>query len=62
MFSTQSVKCPICMDIPTTSKMTRCGHIYCWPCILRYLDINKELDTTGCPICHSRILKKELKR
>ncbi|XP_025416269.1 RING finger protein 10, partial [Sipha flava] len=60
MFSTQSIKCPICMDIPITSKMTRCGHIYCWPCILRYLDINKELDITGCPICHSRISKKEL--
>jgi len=60
MFSTQSIKCPICMDIPITSKMTRCGHIYCWPCILRYLDINEELDVAGCPICHSRILKKDL--
>ncbi|KAL5241094.1 hypothetical protein ACI65C_008504 [Semiaphis heraclei] len=60
MFSTQFIKCPICMDIPITPKMTRCGHIYCWPCILHYLDINEELDTVGCPICHSRILKKEL--
>ncbi|XP_050437545.1 RING finger protein 10 [Adelges cooleyi] len=60
MFSTQAINCPICMDIPTTPKMTSCGHIYCWPCILRYLDINKELDVDGCPICHSRILKKEL--
>lgn len=60
MFSTQSIKCPICMDIPITSKMTRCGHIYCWPCILRYLDIHEELDITDCPICHSRILKKDL--
>jgi len=50
------------MDIPITPKMTRCGHIYCWPCILHYLDINEELDTAGCPICHSRILKKELQR
>ncbi|VVC33085.1 Hypothetical protein CINCED_3A022956 [Cinara cedri] len=60
MFSTQFIKCPICMDIPITPKMTRCGHIYCWPCILRYLDINNELDVAGCPICHASILKKEL--
>lgn len=62
MFSTQFIKCPICMDIPITPKMTRCGHIYCWPCILRYLDINDELNVAGCPICHASILKKELHR
>lgn len=62
MFSTQFIKCPICMDIPITPKMTRCGHIYCWPCILRYLDVNEEEDVAGCPICHSRIVKKELHR
>lgn len=62
MFSTQSINCPICMDLPVTPKMTRCGHIYCWTCILRYLDVNEELDITDCPICHARILKKELKR
>ncbi|XP_050536694.1 RING finger protein 10 [Daktulosphaira vitifoliae] len=61
MLSTQAIKCPICMDIPTTPKITCCGHIYCWPCILRYLDVNKEFDIDTCPICHSTVIKNELK-
>ena len=30
--------CPICLDDPVAARVSRCGHIACLPCILRYLD------------------------
>ncbi|KAI8048104.1 hypothetical protein BDF22DRAFT_703939 [Syncephalis plumigaleata] len=29
--------CPICLSKPVAPRVTRCGHIFCFSCILRYL-------------------------
>ncbi|KAJ1093381.1 hypothetical protein NDU88_006482 [Pleurodeles waltl] len=52
--------CPICLYPPTAAKITRCGHIFCWPCILHYLSLG-EREWSKCPICYGSILKKDLK-
>ncbi|KAJ7309502.1 hypothetical protein JRQ81_007547 [Phrynocephalus forsythii] len=52
--------CPICLYPPTAAKITRCGHIFCWPCILHYLSLS-EKTWSKCPICYSSIHKKDLK-
>lgn len=52
--------CPICLYPPVAAKITRCGHIYCWACILHYLSLS-EKDWSKCPICYSSIMKKDLK-
>ncbi|KAM8961449.1 E3 ubiquitin-protein ligase RNF10 isoform 2-T2 [Pelodytes ibericus] len=52
--------CPICLYPPVAAKITRCGHIFCWACILHYLSLS-EKDWSRCPICYSSILKKDLK-
>ncbi|KAM4707772.1 E3 ubiquitin-protein ligase RNF10 isoform 1-T1 [Discoglossus pictus] len=52
--------CPICLYPPTAAKITRCGHIFCWACILHYLSLS-EKDWSRCPICYSSVLKKDLK-
>ncbi|XP_069475871.1 E3 ubiquitin-protein ligase RNF10 isoform X2 [Ambystoma mexicanum] len=52
--------CPICLYPPTAAKITRCGHIFCWACILHYLSLS-ERDWSKCPICYGSILKKDLK-
>ncbi|PKA58829.1 E3 ubiquitin-protein ligase RMA1 [Apostasia shenzhenica] len=47
--------CNICLDFAAAPVVTLCGHLYCWPCIYRWL----HLDTAGiaghghrqCPVC-----------
>ncbi|XP_048411659.1 RING finger protein 10 isoform X3 [Stegostoma tigrinum] len=52
--------CPICLYPPSAAKITRCGHIYCWACILHYLSLSEK--TWGkCPICYEAVHKKDLK-
>ncbi|RUS77856.1 hypothetical protein EGW08_014369 [Elysia chlorotica] len=55
-FSSELVCCPICLDVPIAAKITRCGHTYCWGCILHYLHVNSspKIDTI-CPVCPERI-------
>ncbi|XP_028400700.1 RING finger protein 10-like [Dendronephthya gigantea] len=52
--------CPICLYPPTAAQMTRCGHIYCWSCILHYLSLS-EKTWKKCPICYEAVHKKDLK-
>jgi hypothetical protein len=37
MINASDVQCPICLENLTqmvSPKITKCGHIYCWPCVL----------------------------
>jgi len=52
--------CPICLYPPTAAKITRCGHIYCWSCILHYLSLG-EKNWRKCPICYESVYGKDLK-
>ncbi|XP_008791034.2 RING finger protein 10 [Phoenix dactylifera] len=58
------VQCPICLESPLCPQITSCGHIYCFPCILRYLLMGEE-DHKGecwkkCPLCFMMISTKDL--
>ncbi|CAH1100482.1 unnamed protein product [Psylliodes chrysocephalus] len=52
--------CPICLYPPVAAKMTRCGHIYCWSCLLHYLSLSDK-PSRKCPICFDNIQKQDLK-
>ncbi|CAL1276695.1 unnamed protein product [Larinioides sclopetarius] len=52
--------CPICLYVPVAAKITRCGHIYCWPCVLHYLSLTDKT-WQKCPICFEAVHKTELK-
>ncbi|XP_071945000.1 E3 ubiquitin-protein ligase RNF10-like [Antedon mediterranea] len=60
IFSHEETCCPICLYPPTVAKMTRCGHVYCWSCILHYLSLG-ERSWRKCPICDEGIVEKDLK-
>lgn len=53
--------CPICLDNCVASKVAKCGHVFCWPCIVRHFSYNPSKRTGKCPICFSFITLKELK-
>ncbi|RNA33446.1 RING finger 10 [Brachionus plicatilis] len=56
----EPISCPICLYEPTCGKMTKCGHIYCWSCILHYLSLSDKA-WRKCPICYESIYKQDLK-
>lgn len=58
--SHESMSCPICLYEPIAAKMTKCGHVYCWSCILHYLSLSDKT-WRKCPICFESIYKKDLK-
>lgn len=58
--SLENLSCPICLCTPVAGKMTRCGHVYCWPCILHYLSLSDK-SWRKCPICYELIQKSDLK-
>ncbi|XP_018392986.1 PREDICTED: RING finger protein 10 isoform X2 [Cyphomyrmex costatus] len=61
LHNSENLSCPICLHPPVAGKMTRCGHVYCWPCILRYLRYCQETGNYKCPICDEYLHKNDLK-
>ncbi|XP_050454627.1 RING finger protein 10 isoform X2 [Cataglyphis hispanica] len=61
LHNSENLSCPICLHAPVAGKMTRCGHVYCWPCILRYLRYCQETGNYKCPICDEYLHKDDLK-
>ncbi|POM58951.1 Hypothetical protein PHPALM_36337 [Phytophthora palmivora] len=51
--------CPICMDTFRAPKITKCGHIFCWPCILRYLSMTDKY-WRRCPMCFESVQKRSV--
>ncbi|KAI5285112.1 hypothetical protein KEM54_000823 [Ascosphaera aggregata] len=39
----QSTACPICLSEPVAPRMSRCGHVFCLPCLIRYMHSNDDL-------------------
>lgn len=56
----ESIECPICLEYPKAAKLTKCGHILCYPCIIQYLSLG-EKDFRKCPVCNESIYMEELK-
>jgi hypothetical protein len=50
-------ECNICLDAAHEPVVTYCGHLYCWPCIYRWLDVSAE---PACPVCKAPVSQKRL--
>ncbi|KAG0206944.1 hypothetical protein BGX28_001747 [Mortierella sp. GBA30] len=54
--------CPICLQPPVAARITKCGHVYCFSCILHYLALSESNKAwRKCPICWDAIYEKDLK-
>ncbi|KAL9110928.1 MAG: hypothetical protein Q9227_004543 [Pyrenula ochraceoflavens] len=66
---TQAASCPICLSDPVAPRMAKCGHIFCLPCLIRYMhstdDTNpipeKRARWKKCPICEDSIYISEVR-
>ncbi|QIW98349.1 hypothetical protein AMS68_003867 [Peltaster fructicola] len=66
---TQNSSCPICLGEPTAPRMAKCGHIFCLPCLIRYMHSDEPATTSStqekkarwkkCPICWDSIYISE---
>ncbi|KAJ2125803.1 hypothetical protein IW147_000574 [Coemansia sp. RSA 720] len=60
--SGETTNCPICLSPPIAARVTRCGHVFCLPCILRHIACNSDgkRHDIKCPICWYAISSDEL--
>jgi len=50
--------CNICLE-PVKDKdpvVTQCGHLYCWPCLYRWMNTNH----TTCPVCKAGVTQENI--
>ncbi|GAB2266896.1 hypothetical protein Dimus_001885 [Dionaea muscipula] len=50
--------CNICLDLARDPIVTCCGHLFCWPCIYRWLHIHS--DAKECPVCKGEVTIKNV--
>lgn len=60
IYSHEVPSCPICLYPPVAAHITRCGHIFCWPCMLHYLSLSDK-SWSKCPICYEAVHTGDLK-
>ena len=44
-------ECIICLSTAKEPIVTKCGHLYCWPCIYNWIDQNNENQKKTCCLC-----------
>lgn len=66
----QAASCPICLCDTVAPRMAKCGHIFCMPCLLRYMAQSEDSNThmpekrqrwKKCPICWDSVYYKDVK-
>ena len=49
--------CNICLETASEPIVTLCGHLYCWGCIYKWLEVQ---DCPACPICKAAISRERM--
>ncbi|KAH6778923.1 RING/U-box superfamily protein [Perilla frutescens var. hirtella] len=50
--------CNICLDLAKDPVVTCCGHLFCWPCLYRWL--HHHSDARECPVCKGEVTTKNV--
>ncbi len=45
--------CNICHELASEPVVTLCGHLYCWPCLYKWLQVQSNYRT--CPVCKAGV-------
>lgn len=66
----QAASCPICLSEPVAPRMAKCGHIFCLPCLMRFMQSSTSDEPSAtekrqrwrkCPICEDSIYISEVR-
>ncbi|KAL8264375.1 hypothetical protein R6Q59_022505 [Mikania micrantha] len=57
--STGFWECNICLDSARDPVVTLCGHLYCWPCIYKWIHVQTDKQSK-CPVCKAHISNSSL--
>ncbi|KAL7216019.1 hypothetical protein ACSBR1_028044 [Camellia fascicularis] len=58
--------CNICLDSVQDPVVTLCGHLYCWPCIYKWIHFqsvsaeNPDQQKPQCPVCKAQVSQRSL--
>ncbi|KAK9285705.1 hypothetical protein L1049_024904 [Liquidambar formosana] len=51
-------ECNICFDLAQDPIITLCGHLFCWPCLYKWLHHHSH--SQECPVCKALIQEEKL--
>ncbi len=51
-------ECNICLDSARDAVISMCGHLFCWPCLHKWIETRPNNQT--CPVCKSAISKEKV--
>ncbi|MFS8033458.1 putative transcription regulator A20-like family [Helianthus anomalus] len=51
-------ECNICFELAEDPIVTLCGHLFCWPCLYKWLHIHSQ--SHECPVCKALIQEEKL--
>lgn len=52
-------ECNICLDVAHDAVISMCGHLFCWPCLHKWLESKSNSNQT-CPVCKSAISREKV--
>ena len=52
--------CPICLEPPVAPQVTKCGHVFCFACLLHHA-ATAEKKWSTCPICFEMVYVEDLR-
>ncbi|PKA55741.1 E3 ubiquitin-protein ligase RMA2 [Apostasia shenzhenica] len=50
--------CNICLYMATEPVVISCGHLFCWPCLYRWLHVH--FDHMNCPVCEGVVTEANI--
>ncbi|KAK9053192.1 hypothetical protein SSX86_029824 [Deinandra increscens subsp. villosa] len=51
-------ECNICFELAEDPIVTLCGHLFCWPCLYKWLHIHSQ--SQECPVCKALVQEDKL--
>ncbi|CAH2067330.1 unnamed protein product [Thlaspi arvense] len=53
-----SFGCNICLELAREPIVTLCGHLFCWPCLYKWLHFHSQ--SKHCPVCKALVKEDRL--